>query len=705
MRYGRRMRRWLALVALAACAPPVTPARPVTDTYFGVAVADPYRWLEGETEDVHTWTAGQNARAREVLDRRPRIDTLRAELRAILAAPATTYDHLAPAGGKLFALRKQSTHEQPELVVMADPAQAAAAKLVLDPAAAGGAQQTIDWFRPSPDGTRVAVSLSARGSEAGVLHIIDLAGNDREPPLPRVQFGTGGGDVAWTPDSAGLYYTRYPAAGEKPERERDAWVNVWFHELGTPAAADHYELGRDLPRIAEILLASDARGRVLASVQNGDGGTFRHYLRDAAGWRQLDDWGDAIVSVEFGDTTDDLWLVSRAQAPRGKILKLAASARSAAAAVLVVPERADTVVTEFSTRANVLAVSDRIVVAYQVGGPSELRAFTLAGAPATSPAISPVSAVGAPVRWQSGAVFTTESFIQPRAFRQLEPATGAVTDLAALSPAAPVDLSAFELSREWATSKDGTQIPMSIAWPKGAPRDGSRPCLVMGYGGFGISSEPGFLGRWAPLLARGVCFVEVNLRGGAEYGEAWHQAGARTHKQNVFDDFTAALELLVAKQYTQSAHLAIIGRSNGGLLMGAMLTQHPTLVHAVVAEVGIYDSLRYELSPNGAYNIPELGTVRDPAQFAALHAYSPYHHVARAAYPAVLMSTGDNDARVSPWHSRKMIAALQAAQTGRAPILLVTTAKGGHGAGASTTEAIDLLAHEQAFLLDQLAVP
>jgi prolyl oligopeptidase len=199
-----------------------------------------------------------------------------------------------------------------------------------------------------------------------------------------------------------------------------------------------------------------------------------------------------------------------------------------------------------------------------------------------------------------------------------------------------------------------------------------------------------------------VCYVVANVRGGGEFGEAWHTGGALVHKQNVFDDFAAALELVVAKHYSSPQRLAIVGGSNGGLLMGAMITQHPELMHAVVSQVGIYDMLRVELSPNGAYNVTEFGTVKDPEQFKALYAYSPYHHVAPAKYPAILMTTGANDPRVSPWQSRKMIAALQAAQRGAAPILLRTSDKAGHGMGSSMTERIELLAHVEAFLLAQL---
>jgi prolyl oligopeptidase len=286
------------------------------------------------------------------------------------------------------------------------------------------------------------------------------------------------------------------------------------------------------------------------------------------------------------------------------------------------------------------------------------------------------------------------------------PKTGAMAELPMLSPKPPVDLSEFEVVREMATSKDGTQVPYDVVWKKGAPKDGTQPCLVTGYGGYAISSGPSFKAVQSVLLKRGVCFVQTNLRGGAEFGEEWHQQGMLTKKQNVFDDFAAVLDDLATKKYTSPERIVTIGGSNGGLLMGAMITQHPDKMRAVVSSVGIYDSLRSELTVNGQYNVPEFGSVKDEAQFQALYAYSPYHHVtAGTKYPTVLFVTGANDPRVEPWHSRKMTAALQAAQADPdAPVLLRTSDSSGHGMGTAMSEQIELTAHTFAFILWQLGV-
>jgi prolyl oligopeptidase len=688
---------------------PVRPApaatQPVTHSYHGVEVVDRYEWLEGDGDPVAAWSDAQNDYASDVLQALPGQAALAKELTAIIAAPATRYGGFHPVAGQVFGFRKRADRQQFELVRMPSPERADDARLVLDPSATDE-HTTIDWFEPSPDGTRVAVSLSSGGSEEGTLHIIDLDGKDLEPPIPNVNRGTGGGSVAWRPDGKLLWYTRYPGPGDKPDSERDFWMQVWSHTLGTPAARDHYELGKDFPQIAEVKLAASANGRLLASVQNGDGGTFRHYVRTAKGrWSQLTHWDDHVVHVSFGPR-DRLWLVSLDGAPHGRILTLPAGATSLAKARVVVAESADTIVTNFADAVGPTITTDRIYVGYQQGGPSTIRAFTWAGKPAevlTLPAVATVALAQYPID-NDLLVFST-SYVQPPTWGRYVRATNVITPIAALSPPTPVDLRAFEVHREMATSLDGTQIPVNIVWKTGAPKDGTSPCLITGYGGYGVSEEPYYAADRAPLLDRGVCYVTVNLRGGGEFGEDWHRAGALTHKQNVFDDMAAAIDTVVAHGYSRNDRIAIEGGSNGGLLMGAVLTQHPDKIKAVVAEVGIYDMLRVELSPNGAYNTTEFGTVADPDQWRAMYAYSPYHHVvAGTRYPAVLMTTGANDPRVAPWQSRKMVAALQAAQAGDAPILLRTSATSGHGVGTAMSERIAQLAEIDAFVLWQLDV-
>jgi len=302
-------------------------------------------------------------------------------------------------------------------------------------------------------------------------------------------------------------------------------------------------------------------------------------------------------------------------------------------------------------------------------------------------------------------LFYTYTYTDPPALYHFD-ATTAKATRTALFETSPVKFDDAEVVRDFATSKDGTRVPVNIIRRKDTKLDGSNPTLLYGYGGYGISEKPYFAGSFTRVwLDQGGVYVDANLRGGGEYGEEWHKAGNLTRKQNVFDDFLAVAQYLIDQKYTSPAHLAILGGSNGGLLMGAAFTQRPDLFRAVVSDVGIYDMLRVELDPNGAFNVTEFGTVKDPAQFKALYAYSPYHHVKDGtAYPAILFPTGENDHRVNPMQSRKMTARLQAANSSSHPILLRTTASAGHGIGTALDEQIEEEADQFSFLFDQLGI-
>jgi prolyl oligopeptidase len=341
-----------------------------------------------------------------------------------------------------------------------------------------------------------------------------------------------------------------------------------------------------------------------------------------------------------------------------------------------------------------------------MGGPSRIRVFDNQGKPLPAPPLPPISAIGQVVSIGGGDVlFYTSTYLDPPAWYRFEAVTGKSTRTA-LSETSPVNFADAEVTRSFATSKDGTRIPLNIIHRKSTKLDASNPTLLYGYGGYGISEEPFFAGiRGRMWLDQGGVYVLSNIRGGAEYGEEWHRQGNLTHKQNVFDDFIACAQFLIDQKYTSPAHLAILGGSNGGLLMGAALTQRPDLFSAVVSFVGIYDMLRVELDPNGAFNVTEFGTVKDPDQFKALYAYSPYHHVKDwSYYPAILFLTGENDHRVNPMESRKMIARLQAVNVSGHPILLRTTSNAGHGIGTALDEEIEQDADVFSFLFDQLGI-
>jgi len=688
--------------------PPPTAVKPVEETYHGVVVTDPYRWLENAADPaVQAWVDAQNRHAREHLDRLPGLDRIRSEVTAILRAPGVSYSAIAVAGGQIFALKRQPPRQQPFLVVMPSADRPEEARVVVDPEKLDPAGSVaIDWYVPAPDGATLAVSLSRDGTEAGDVHLFDVAsGAATGEVVPGVNGGTAGGSLAWAPAGDGFFYTRYPRPGERPSQDAAFFVRVFHHELGADPTVDRYEIGADFPRIAEIELkpAPDS-AHLLATVQDGDGGRFAHYLRSPDGqWRQIAGLDDGIQQVEFGPG-QELYLISRKDAPRGKLLRLAIADPVLSAAQPVVPEQADTLVSTFWGAPSVLASGDSILATYQLGGPSEIRLFDRGGRRLLGPQQDTVSSVGGMVAIEPGIVlFARSSYLEPTVWHRFEIATAA-TRPTALRTEAPARFDDCEVTREFAVSKDGTRVPVNILRRRGLLLDASHPCLVTGYGGYGVSLNPGFQPLDRILLDRGFVLAEANLRGGGEFGEEWHRAGNLTLKQNVFDDFIAVLEHMIRRGYTRPERLGIIGGSNGGLLMGAALTQRPDLMRAVVSSVGIYDMLRVELSPNGAFNVTEFGSVKDPEQFRALHAYSPYHHVARdRQYPAVLLLAGANDPRVDPMQSRKMAAALQAT-AGGAPVLLRTSGATGHGGDTPLDERIEERVDVFAFLLAQLGV-
>ncbi len=725
-RYARNPNILILFVAAVLCItlatfagqPPASPKNPVTDTYHGVTIVDDYRWLEDwSNPNVKSWSEAQNAHARSVLDALPNVEQIRARVTEILSAQSVSYGALHFSKGKLFAMKRQPPKQQPFLVVMTSLEEPSKATVLVDPNAMNQKGTTaIDWYEPSPDGKLVAVSLSEGGSEAGDVHIFEVAtGRQVHEVIPHAQNGTAGGSLAWTPDSKGFFYTRYPRGTERPDSDHEFYMQVYFHALGSPTREDRYEIGQDFPKIAEIVLECSKNGLVLASVQKGDGGEFQHYLRTTdSKWTQLDTYQDRVVQAVLGETktgaSTPIYLVSRKDAPKGKLLKLevkengAPLADALAKASTVVPETKDTLVSAFgSDTGNIVATQERLYLTYQLGGPSEVRVFDAKGRRVKGPRQFPIGSVGgiATTGHRDDVVFLNTSYVEAPAWFAFDPKRGTTTKTA-LSQPAPVDFSDSEVVREMATSKDGTQVPVNIVRKKGIKLDGTHPCLLTAYGGYGINMTPSFRPANRVLLDQGVIFAQANIRGGGEFGEDWHHQGNLTHKQNVFDDFFAAAQHLVKAKYTNPQRLAIQGGSNGGLLMGATLTQHPDLCRCVISHVGIYDMLRVELSANGAFNIPEFGTVKDETQFKALYAYSPYHHVSTGVkYPPVLLLTGANDPRVDPMQSRKMTARLQ--EVG-ATCLLRTSANSGHGMGSSLSQRIEEAVDVNAFLFTQLGV-
>jgi prolyl oligopeptidase len=689
---------------------PATPRGDAVDTIEGIAVADPYRWLEDWSDPkVQAWSSQENAVTRATLDALPAGKPIRAELAKLVKSTSPSYSGFVARGARVFAVYSDPKFQQPMIVALNAAANPTSRKIVLDPNALDKTGHTeFDWFVPSADGSKIAVSLSRNGSEDGTLHVYDVtSGREIETPIPDVQHATAGGSLAWA--GAGFFYTRYPGEDASADT-RHFNMQVYFHKLGSDWKADPLVLGKNdgLEKVSEVFLDNRFNlPAVLAMVQRGDGGIWAFYVLKAdAPPLKLGDYADDVVYASFGPD-GAIYAISRKDAPNGKIVKLDAPGGLAAAKVIV-PESDAAIQTggAYYMNPDLAFAGGRILVRDEVGGPNQVRVFGLDGAPKGKLPLPEIASNSEIVPLKSGKVlFDVSSYLRPRYFALWDPKTGKMAQTA-IKVTSPVHFADAVVTRVFAVSKDGTRIPVNIVMKRGTVLDGRNPALLYGYGGFGISESPYFLGSTARIwLDAGGLYAIANIRGGAEYGERWHRQGMLTHKQNVFDDFAAAADYLVAQRYTSHDRLALLGGSNGGLLMGAEITQHPGLARAVVSAVGIYDMIRVELDPNGSFNTTEYGTVKDPEQFKALYAYSPYHHVvAGTKYPAVLFMTGATDGRVNPMQSRKFAAALQAATSSGLPILLRTSMNSGHGFGTSLDDRIAQQSDEMSFLLDQLGM-
>ncbi|HUV29685.1 MAG TPA: prolyl oligopeptidase family serine peptidase [Acidobacteriota bacterium] len=680
---------------------PTTAVRPVTDTYHGVQVVDNYRWLEDGTDpEVKQWTEAQDGYARSFLGDIPVREAIAGRLQQLYREASPEYYWFQYRAGHLFVLKEDPAKDQPMLVTMESPHDLASERLVLDPNALDTSGLTsIDFYVVSPDAKLVAVSLSRGGTEDGDVHVFEVAtGKPLPDVVPRVNGPTAGGDVAWLADGSGFYYSRYPRPGERPPEELRFYQQVYFHKLGTSTEDDTYEIGREFPAIAEIQFeTSPDNTYVLARVANGDGGEYAHYLRGPAGrWKQVTEHSDMIPDAKFGHD-NSLYLLSHKNAPWGKILRLPAGYTNLSAATTVVAE-SDVVISDF------LLTGEAIFIRDIVGGPSQIRVLDRSGVFQKVIPILPVSSVRDMVSLGGNQVlFRNQSYVEPDACYTYDLSENRLVRTA-LFVTSPADFGDIEVVREFVTSKDGTRVPINIMLRKDVTLNGVNPTILYGYGGYGSSQSPWYDRQLSLWLNHGGVYVVANLRGGGEFGEDWHLAGNLVNKQNVFDDFAACARYLIDAGYTSPSRLAIRGGSNGGLLVAATMTQHPELFRAVVCQRGVLDMLRVELDPNGAFNVTEYGTVKVLEQFKALYAYSPYHNVVdNTRYPDVLFTADENDGRVYPYHSRKMVARMQAASPTSLALLRATSGRG-HGIGSSLSEDIALWVDVYAFLFDRLGV-
>jgi prolyl oligopeptidase len=665
----------------------------VVDVCHGVAIADPYRWLEeGGSAEVEAWGDEQERHLRAYLDAHPDRQRIQDRLRTLFAIGIVNPP--VPRAGRYFYEKRTGEQEQPVLYVR--EARDGPDRVLLDPARlAADAACALDWHYPSRDGRLLAYGLSEGGDEKSTLRVRDVGqGGDLGDVIP----GTRACSLEWLPDGSGFYYTRYPEPGTVPTGQENYHRRVYLHRLGADWREDALVFAPAAPEDwPNVHLSPD--GRWLAvSVSKGWTRTDVH-LKDRASdgpFRPLVEGKDAVFGVEV--LPHALYLHTNLDAPRFRLLRVDPERPQAEHWHELLPEGPDVL-------QGVAVVGSSLLALRLRDASSRLLCHDLEGRAVCEvalPVLGSVTGVGG--EWDGDeAFFGFSSYTYPPAVFRLSLPGGEAEMWQRVE--ADLDASAFEISIVSFPSRDGTRLSMFLVRHRERPSDGTGPALLTGYGGFAVSHTPAF-GRSSLLfLERGGLYAIAHLRGGGEYGEDWHRAGMLDRKQNVFDDFVAAAEFLIANRHVAPDRLAIMGGSNGGLLVGAALTQRPELFRAVVCQVPLLDMLRYPRFRIARLWIPEYGDPEDPAAFRWLHAYSPYHHVEDGrAYPAVLLTAGEADSRVDPMHARKMAARLQAAARSGRVILLRQESRAGHGQGKPVSKLLEEWTDVWTFLLAELGV-
>jgi len=683
---------------------PPSAVREVYDTYHGVKVVDPYRWLEdSSSREVRHWVAAQDRLARTALSASRFRASLRHDFLSLVRCDRIPARGLFPPrvgpfgrGSRFFWLRRPPGSPQSALHCLDSTSRRP--KRVLDPTETdqSGTTSILD-LTPSWDGSRVAYGLSVHGTDMTNLRVRDLRTGRSSDRIPNVRFS----NIAWRHDGTGFYYSNWPGTGMAG---RTGTPQVFFHRLRTPSSADRPIFGEDFDPtqgVSDLVVSPDDRHMVI----------FVERLSTSTDLYSLDVEADqgvrpmvvGLPALFIGDGSAGiragrLIAVTDHRAPNRRVVSIALGDPAEDSWRELVPERADIL-------EGVSLVGDWMVLRYLHDASSRIVVGAVDGTRSREVSLPGIGTVYPPTGEGSGdeAVVTYLSFQTPRTLLRFRPEGGGVRVLDAPSPT--IRNSSFLTEQVRYRSKDGAEVTMFLVGNRRARRGSPGPTLLEGYGGFGISVTPYFDPGVFPFVRDGGTFAVPQLRGGAEKGSAWHDAGKREKKQNVFDDFIAAAEWLTAEEYTDPDHLAIMGGSNGGLLVGATVTQRPELFRAAVCAVPVLDMLRYHRFDGGSLWVPEYGSSDDPVAFDYLLKYSPYHQVRPGTrYPATLLMTADTDNRVNPMHARKMTARLQAATTSPRPILLRTERKTGHGFGKSLEQRVDQLTDVWSFLYDQLGV-
>ncbi|MFS8909843.1 prolyl oligopeptidase family serine peptidase [Synechococcus sp. H60.3] len=676
--------------------PPSHPDPTVVDVYHGQPVPDPYRWLEDlDSEQTRAWIEAQNRLTFDYLQRIPARQRLLQRLRQLWNYEK--YSQPFKEGGRYFYFKNDGLQNQS--VLYTQESLEGEARVLLDPNTfSEDGTVALSGIAISRDGRYLAYGLSRSGSDWQEWKVRDIeTGEDLPDHLRWIKFS----GASWTRDGQGFFYSRYdePPPGSEYE-STNYFQKLYYHRLGTPQSEDVLIYHR--PDQKEWGFAggvTEDGNYLIISVWRGTDPKNLLFYKD------LRDPNSPVVELicEFqaeysfvGNDGSRFWLLTDFQAPRRRLVAL--DLDNPGHLQEVIPEAEETL-------QGVSLIHNQFVAFYLKDAHTQIKTFALDG---TYLGEIPLPGLGsasgfAGKRYDTETFYTFTSFTTPPTIYRYDFTTGSSTLFR--RPQVDFDPQAYEVQQVFYASKDGTRIPMFLVHRRGLARTGDHPTLLYGYGGFGISLTPSFSVGLVAWLEMGGVYAQPNLRGGGEYGEAWHQAGTKLNKQKVFDDFIAAAEWLIAHGYTNPSKLAIAGGSNGGLLVGACLTQRPDLFAAALPAVGVFDMLRFHKFTIGWAWVSEYGSPDNPEEFKALYAYSPLHNLKPGtAYPATLITTADHDDRVVPAHSFKFAAALQAAQGGSQPILIRIDTKAGHGAGKPTSKLIEETADRWAFLVQVLGI-
>jgi prolyl oligopeptidase len=685
----------------------------VVEDFHGTRVPDPYRWLEeADGADVKAWTETENATTRGVLDAYPGRDALKKQLAELLHigyVSGPTVRTVKPGLRRYFHTKREGEANQPTLYVR--DKHDGKDRVLLDASTLSADGTTaVDWWYPSWDGTKVAWGASESGSEESTLFIRDVAtGKDLEDKVTRTRHAS----VAWLPSGKEFYYSRYPEAGTVPPGDEKYMAKIYHHVIGRDAKEDELVFGgnRDKTDVPQVMISPNGRWLVVR-VHEGWGKSEVYLMDlqkkpDAKGerkWTEIAVGMDAIFDPIPRD--DRLWMLTNDGAPKYRFFSLDYPAPDRTHWKEVLVEGKDVLT-------DVTVVGSELVATYLHEASTRIERFTLEGKSKGEiplPAIGTAS-VSAP---QDGdEVFIDfASYVTPYQVTRYELKTGKTNlwDRVGAEFSAQSGAEGVKVSLLYATSKDGTKIPMFVVAKDNLPKDGNNPTILWGYGGFNVNQTPAFSSRALLTVKHGGVWVSAILRGGGEFGEDWHKAGMLAKKQNVFDDYIACAEELIAQKITSPAKLGIMGGSNGGLLVAAAVTQRPVLFRVGASLVPLTDMLRYHRFRIAKLWIPEYGDPEKPEDFKTLFAYSPYHHVkAGTKYPSMLFTSAESDSRVDPMHARKMAARMQEVgdalgTTKERPVLLRIESKAGHGAGKPTSKLNDEIADELSFLFHELGV-